>query len=483
LDGTDPSVYNAPSAPELLSPAQEEQVDSLTPELVVTNATDIDGDALIYTFELYSDEGLTALITSTTEQPEGQDGTTAWTVDVELAENSRYFWRVRANDGALDGPWSERGLFYVNAENSPPTVPNPLLPNGSADTLEPVATVDPSADPDGDPISYLFQVATTDDFAEPVAEGESETTSWTVSPALAGDGQYWWRAAARDDQGAQSDWSGALLFKINLDNKLPSAPVIINPVDGSTVNVTTVALTWNQSSDEDGDTLTYEVQVSDKADFSTTFFNAGSLPAGGEDTVEVQLENLTEDTTFYARVRANDGQGFGEYGTVEFTVNAANTVATAPVLVSPIDGATVEDEVEFVFTNATDPDGDALSYRLEVATDEQFANTIATLSDIPEGEGEQTTVKVSASSSEEEGEAILTVGGKLYWRVTAVDARGLDGLSSSTEDFEVIVKIGGQVAGGSGCNCATPNAPARLPWVPALALGAVLGLALVRRRR
>jgi hypothetical protein len=352
-------------------------------------------------------------------------------------------------------------LFYVNAENSPPTVPNPLLPSGSADTLEPVATVDPSADPDGDPITYLFQVATTDDFAEPVAEGESETTSWTVSPALAGDGQYWWRAAARDDQGAQSDWSGALLFKINLDNKLPSAPVIINPVDGSTVNVNTVALTWNQSSDEDGDTLTYEVQVSDKADFSTTFFNAGSLPAGGEDTVEVQLENLTEDTTFYARVRANDGQGFGEYGTVEFTVNAANTVATAPVLVSPIDGATVEDEVEFVFTNATDPDGDALGYRLEVATDEQFTNTIATLSDIPEGEGGQTTVKVSASSSQEEGEAILTVGGKLYWRVTAVDARGLDGLSSSTEDFEVIVKIGGQVAGGSGCNCATPNAPAR----------------------
>jgi MYXO-CTERM domain-containing protein len=304
-----------------------------------------------------------------------------------------------------------------------------------------------------------------------------------VSPALAGDGQYWWRAAARDDQGAQSDWSGALLFKINLDNKLPSAPVIINPVDGSTVNVNTVALTWNQSSDEDGDTLTYEVQVSDKADFSTTFFNAGSLPAGGEDTVEVQLENLTEDTTFYARVRANDGQGFGEYGTVEFTVNAANTVATAPVLVSPIDGATVEDEVEFVFTNATDPDGDALGYRLEVATDEQFTNTIATLSDIPEGEGGQTTVKVSASSSQEEGEAILTVGGKLYWRVTAVDARGLDGLSSSTEDFEVIVKIGGQVAGGSGCNCATPNAPARLPWAPMLALGAVIGLVLVRRRR
>jgi MYXO-CTERM domain-containing protein len=92
-------------------------------------------------------------------------------------------------------------------------------------------------------------------------------------------------------------------------------------------------------------------------------------------------------------------------------------------------------------------------------------------------------VKVSASSSQEEGEAILTVGGKLYWRVTAVDARGLDGLSSSTEDFEVIVKIGGQVAGGSGCNCATPNAPARLPWAPMLALGAVIGLVLVRRRR
>ena len=79
LYGTDPTVRNhAPSTPVIQSPADAGQVDTTSPELVITNSTDADGDRLSYEFEVFSDPGLSTMVSSGSNIAEGT-GQTSWT--------------------------------------------------------------------------------------------------------------------------------------------------------------------------------------------------------------------------------------------------------------------------------------------------------------------------------------------------------------------------------------------------------------------
>ena len=61
---------NAPSLPAIVSPLSSTEAVTLTPTLAVTAAADPDGDTVMYTFEIYSDGGLSTLVAgATTENP------------------------------------------------------------------------------------------------------------------------------------------------------------------------------------------------------------------------------------------------------------------------------------------------------------------------------------------------------------------------------------------------------------------------------
>jgi MYXO-CTERM domain-containing protein len=470
LDGTNPNDFNGPTAPTLVAPELDARLATTTPDLVVGNATDPDGDALTYTFEVFSDEALTLQVAQVEGVTEAADQTT-WTVEVELEENGAYWWRAAAQDGAVRGPWSEVGRFLIDATNEAPTVPNLVSPDGGADTLSPVLVIDPSTDPEGDGITYLYEVYAEAELETLLASGESEETSWTTDPALTEDGVYWWRAAARDDLGAQSDWAEALFFKLNSDNNLPEAPVITAPTEAEVVDLLPAAITWQQAVDADGDDLTYELEVASDEGFAAVVFTQQEIPMGDGAEVSLQVPGLEEDTGYWARVRANDGQGFGPHAVVGFFINAQNTAALPPVPVSPINGDSVaESGFEMVFENATDPDGEALTYTIEVFSDEGLTEKVATFDNIPSGDGQSAFMVTEALP-----------GGKLYWVVFGTDARGLAGARSEIADFNVLVTVSGSTQ-GSGCACATSPAPARLPWAPLLALVGALGALWLRRR-
>ena len=121
------SLNEAPDAPVLSAPADTTEVDELRPTLTVGNATDPENDTLTYTVELYLDEGLTALALSVTDVPE-TTATTSFILTEDLVEDQRYHWRVRANDGELDGAWMPAASFRVNTANHGPSSPTPLSP-------------------------------------------------------------------------------------------------------------------------------------------------------------------------------------------------------------------------------------------------------------------------------------------------------------------------------------------------------------------
>ena len=150
-------------------------------------------------------------------------------VDVELGENTRYWWRANAADAFVAGPWSEIGTFVVDADNEAPSVPTAVSPDGSADTVSPDFVVDESTDPEGDAFVYVWEVFSDEDLSDLVGGGESEEPTWMLEDDLSEDVWYWWRAAARDELGAQSDWSDTLVFLVNTQNNLPEAPVFVRP--------------------------------------------------------------------------------------------------------------------------------------------------------------------------------------------------------------------------------------------------------------
>jgi hypothetical protein len=104
----DTTSNRPPGKPVAVSPAGgSAQSDSL-PYLTVSNASDINGDALTYGFNLYSDSLLTSIYAQGKNVVSGS-GSTSWQLNKGLIPG-HYWWRAYADDGR------ERGLFCGKAD-------------------------------------------------------------------------------------------------------------------------------------------------------------------------------------------------------------------------------------------------------------------------------------------------------------------------------------------------------------------------------
>ena len=104
-------------------------------------------------------------------------------------------------------------------DNNPPGVPTPLNPAHLSDIEEPMPelSVQNTSDPDGDALTYQFQVLILNTDAvlweiADVAEGISLTSVQMDAPLALGT--YEWRARAQDENGLVGDWSPRALFNV-----------------------------------------------------------------------------------------------------------------------------------------------------------------------------------------------------------------------------------------------------------------------------
>jgi hypothetical protein len=221
----------APGAPTLVAPAQSDTVADVRPLLVAGNAIEYQSDPLTYRFEVYADASLSHLVAQVPAVAAGLN-TTAWQVDVNLSNNSQYWWRCRATDGTNEGPWMAPATFYVNELNNPPLPVILVSPNNGAilSNLNEVLVWYPTVDPDvGDTIRfYHLQVAADPAFTAPLINAADilvdETPGgflWAAAlelNQLAGAGnfvfgtRYYWRMRAQDSRYGWSAWSEGLHF-------------------------------------------------------------------------------------------------------------------------------------------------------------------------------------------------------------------------------------------------------------------------------
>ncbi|MBI2893260.1 MAG: hypothetical protein HYY06_06880 [Deltaproteobacteria bacterium] len=102
-----------PSTPQAAYPTLDDEPVAVTrPTLIARNATDADGDALIYSFRIADNVGFVAAAESG-DVPEGDQGATEWTVTFDLEPGKAYYWQVTATDGIEE---SEPGFSSFNVD-------------------------------------------------------------------------------------------------------------------------------------------------------------------------------------------------------------------------------------------------------------------------------------------------------------------------------------------------------------------------------
>lgn len=114
------------TAPTVVSPINDEEIETLKPNLVVANAKALHTQAdFSYRFELRSQDG--SLVRQGVVL--GGSGTTEFPVDMTLQEGASYTWRARAELDAFFGPWSPTASFKTKvpppAKKVGPRTPDP----------------------------------------------------------------------------------------------------------------------------------------------------------------------------------------------------------------------------------------------------------------------------------------------------------------------------------------------------------------------
>ncbi|NOY46225.1 MAG: tandem-95 repeat protein, partial [Deltaproteobacteria bacterium] len=377
----------APGVPVVDAPAPGSEVTTVRPALVARNVTDPDGDPVSYEFELYQgDAPDPARVVASATQAAGV-GATTWTVPLDLADNAWHLWRVRATDGVASSDWAQ-ARFFVNTVNDPPEPFGIVQPSdwASVDTTTPVLEVTNALDPDGDAVTYAFSVYAS--CAEGIPQGSAVrtspdipagagTTSWTVSPALADNAGYCWQAVVTDEHGASADGPTAS-FRVNTSNDAPTAPGISSPVEGAEIATVDVTLEVTNATDADGDVLTYRFELDTAPTFdSPALRTSGDVAEGTGGTTSWSVTGLSDNTGYHWRAKAVDSTGAeSPWVGAGFFVNTADDPPSAPVPVSPGDGATVTTATPTLqVLPAEDPDSppDRLAYEFQVYAGETLA--------------------------------------------------------------------------------------------------------------
>jgi Chitobiase/beta-hexosaminidase C-terminal domain len=298
-----------PGSFNISRPEDTTEVDTLAPTLAVSNSTDVDGDAIAYTFEVYADSGMSTLVASSPGIPQGADGTTSWVVDQSLDDNTWHFWRAIAIDEHGAATETLLASFFVNTAYEAPEAPEIVSPavGSEVDLQELNLVVGNAFDPEGDLLTYFFELDKVDTFDGDANQTSGETTegldttSWHV-PWLDDNTTFFWRAKANDGY-ADSPWALGNFF-VNTLNDAPSVPTVNNPGDGAWVETPTPTMAVNPSTDLDNDIITYRFEVYADEALSQPVLD------GQSDIGEWLLPAELDDNTWYFwRSRAEDEHG------------------------------------------------------------------------------------------------------------------------------------------------------------------------------
>lgn len=235
----------APSDPILQSPIDGAYVTTAGTATLIANASsDAENDPLTYEVEVDTVDTFDSGARRFSGPLSAADGLVRWVLD-GLVENQRYHWRIRARDGRTDSAWRS-GQFLMNAVNEAPPTPSVGNPGDQSwvATQTPTFEANPVGDPEGEVVSYRFEIYRDAGLTEWVVGGVSATTNWTVPRLLADKQRYYWRVRAEDSLGAASAWSPASVLYVSTGPYVDPSLAMLAPASIVDGRAGSVELRW-----------------------------------------------------------------------------------------------------------------------------------------------------------------------------------------------------------------------------------------------
>src|SRR5690554_1117490 len=139
-----------------------------------------------------------------------------------LGFSSVYFWRVRAFNGAGEGPWSAvRRFTTMDAPPLPPAMPLQDSPGDGATGIPAETAIRWFAVEDAD--SYRFQLASDSSFGNVLRDSAGLVGTSVEVSGLASGADYFWRVRASNGYG-DSNWSSVWSFTTSA--AAPDSPLV-----------------------------------------------------------------------------------------------------------------------------------------------------------------------------------------------------------------------------------------------------------------
>jgi len=405
----------APLSFSLISPTDGDTAWSLTPTLTWQWSVDPDpGDSVTYTV-YYSPDSTFATYDSVADV---RDTTCSLP---ELTDDTVYYWKVKGKDNWGLEVWSVETFSFNVYFPEAPNVFSLLYPTDGDTIYANIVTIDweDASDPDpGDSVLYTIYYGTSPEFhpdSTTIVDSLSESQYHIASKELAGlrmrgrgdplksnvtskivfsennpseiscfdnpsglpdDAKIYWKVKAFDIFGLET-WSSQIDW--NFQVYVPEPPIVFNlvsPADRDTIWSLIPTLTWQRAVDPDpGDSVTYTVYYST----DSTFAIYDSLPEVGDTTCTLPI--LTDDATYYWKVKGTDSFGLETWSVKTFSFNTYLVEPPDPFdLLSPTDGDTVYAAlpIRLNWDDASDPDpGDIILYTLYLSLNSDFSDSMA----------------------------------------------------------------------------------------------------------
>ena len=242
----------------------------------------------------------------------GTTSATSYTHTSDLAANTTFYWRVKAN--GANGPSAYSSPVKIFSTGNPPSIPTLKAPMNNAllTTTTPLLDWNNSTVPSGTPAfdRYQVQIASDNVFSTIVStlDVPGISNSQVVAPTLLNGTTYYWRVRSWnvgvDGVGGNADddfsgWSSVRSLRIAY-----AAPVLTLPLDAAIGVALKPTFTW----DAIPGATTYNLQVSKSSTFAGIAGHQQDDQCADPPPTPTPC-NLTPNTTYYWRVRANGSYG------------------------------------------------------------------------------------------------------------------------------------------------------------------------------
>ncbi len=200
-------------------------------------------------------------------------------------------------------------------------------------------------------------------------------------------------------------------------NTPPTVPATVTFGELSSVSPD---LVFNNSTDDDGDSLDYNVQVVDAVGALVTNFTVTEVAGSTETSVNV---SLTENAFYSWQVQADDGSAVSAWSALKpIYINAVEEYPTAPELTDFLSGEAAGSDAVLIWNGSTDADpSSSVSYRVEIL---EGTAPVASFS-----------IDVGTSASFADFSSVLSPSTTYVWKVVAVDNTGLETSSAVNGSF------------------------------------------------